>query len=80
MTKKNANYFNTHFSNAHKLTNNLKKQGKTFKRNSKMPTNNNVKEMFYSNFSEEELKEAIRNTKVKKQPDHKKFFLNLFTT
>jgi len=30
--------------------------------------NNNFKEIFDSNFSEEELKEAILNTKVKKQP------------
>jgi len=30
--------------------------------------NNNFKEIFHSNFSEDELKEAIRNTKVKKQP------------
>jgi len=31
-----------------------------------MPTNNNFKENFNANFSEEELKEAICNTKVKK--------------
>jgi len=98
MTKKIANCFNAHFSNAHKLTNNLnplnaklnpichllalfeahhilhvsrirvKKQGKNFKRNSKTPTNNNFKEIFHTNFSVEELKEAISNTKVKKQP------------
>jgi hypothetical protein len=30
--------------------------------------NNNFKKIFYMNFSEEELKEAICNTKVKKQP------------
>ena len=66
--KKIANCFKAHFSNAHKLTNNLKKQGKTFKRNIKMSTNSNFKEFFYTNFSEEELKEAIHNTKVKKQP------------
>ena len=64
--KKIANCFNAHFSNANKLTNNLKKQGKTFKRNTKMSTNNNFKEIFYMNFSEEELKEKIRNTKVKR--------------
>jgi hypothetical protein len=28
MTKKIANYFNAHFTNAHKLANNLKKQEK----------------------------------------------------
>ena len=33
-----------------------------------MSTNNNFKEIFYTNFSEEELKGGIRNTKVKKQP------------
>jgi hypothetical protein len=63
-----SNCFNAYFSNAHQLTNNLKKQRKTFNRNPKTPTNNNFKEIFYTNFSEEELKEAIRNTKVKKQP------------
>ena len=31
-----------------------------------MSTNNNFKEIFYTNFSEEELKGGIRNTKVKK--------------
>jgi hypothetical protein len=66
--KKIANCFNAYFSNAHKLTNKLKKQGKTTKINSKTPTNNSFKEIFYANFSEEELKEAIRNTKTKKQP------------
>ena len=66
--KKIANCFNGHISNADKLTNNLKKRGKTFNRNSKTPMNNNFKEIFHSNFSEEELKEAICNTKVKKQP------------
>ena len=66
--KKIANCFNVHFSNAHKLTNNFKKQGKNFKRNSKTPMNNNFKGIFYSNFPEEELKEAIHNIKVKKQP------------
>ena len=65
--KKIANCFNVYFSNTHKLKNHLKKQGKTIKTNSEMPTNNNFKELFYFNFSEE-LKEAIRNTKVKKQP------------
>ena len=111
MTKKIANCFNAHFSNAHKLTNNLnplnaklnpichllalfeahhilhvsrirvKKQGKNFKRNSKTPTNNNFKEIFHTNFSEEELKEAICNTKVKKNSlDQTTFSLNLFTT
>jgi len=63
--KKIANYFNTYFSNAHKLTNNFKKQEKTFKRNLRTPTNNTFKEILYTNFSEEELKEAIRNTKAK---------------
>ena len=47
-------------------TNTLKKQRKTFKRNTTIPTNSNFKEIFYTNFSEE-LKEAIRNTKVKKK-------------
>jgi len=72
MIKTIANCFNVH-----KLTNNLKKnKKKTFKRNSKTPLNNNFKEIFYSNFSEEELKEAIRNTKVKKkQPGPDNIFL-----
>jgi hypothetical protein len=48
-------------------TNNLKKQGKNFTRNSKTHTNKNFKEIFHTNFSEE-LKEAIRNTELKKQP------------
>jgi len=67
-TKKIANCFNAYYSKAHKLTNNLKKQQKMTKRNPKTLTNNSFKEIFYANFSEEELKEAIRNTKTKKQP------------
>jgi len=63
-----ANCLNAYFTNAHKLANNLKKQEKYFKRRTKIPTNSNFKEIFNSNFSEEELKEAIRNTKKKKQP------------
>jgi len=66
--KKIANCFNAYFSNAHKLTNNLKKQGKMTKRNPKTLTNNSFKEIFYAKFSEEEMKEAICNTKTKKQP------------
>jgi hypothetical protein len=77
--KKIANYFNTYFSNAHKLTKDFKKQEKTFKRNVRTPTNNTFKEIFYTNFSEEELKEAIRNTKAKSSPDQTTFFQNLFT-
>jgi hypothetical protein len=42
--------------------------------------NNNLKEIFYTNFSEEEMKEAIRNTKVKKQPRPDNISLNLSTT
>jgi len=45
-----------------------------------MPMNNNFKGIFYSNFAEEELKEAIRNTKVKKTAPTRQCFLNLFTT
>jgi hypothetical protein len=66
--KKIANCFNAHFTNAHRLTNNLKKQEKYFKRHTKILTNSHFKEIFNSNFSEEELKEAIHNTKKKKQP------------
>ena len=33
-----------------------------------MSKNSNFKEIFYTNFPEEEQKEAIRNTKAKKQP------------
>ena len=66
--KKIANRFNAYFTNAHKLANNLKKQEKYLKRHTKIHTNRNFKEIFNTNFSEEELKEAIRNTKQKKQP------------
>jgi hypothetical protein len=59
MTKKIPNCFSAYFSSAYQLTNNLKRQGKTFTRNSKTPMSNNFKEIFYTNFSEEELKEAI---------------------
>jgi hypothetical protein len=72
--KKITNFFNAYFSNAHKLINNLKKQGKMTKINSKTPTNNFFKEIFYANFSEEELKEAIYNTKTKKQPGPENIF------
>jgi len=44
--KKIANCFNAYYSNAHKLTNNLKKQEKTTKRNPKTLTNNSFKEIF----------------------------------
>ena len=66
--KKIANRFNAYFTKAHKLANNLKKQEKYLKRHTKIHTNRNFKEIFNTNFSEEELKEAIRNTKQKKQP------------
>ena len=78
--KKIANCFNVYFTNAHNLANNLKKQEKYFKRRTKIPKNSNFKETFNSNFSEEELKKAIRNTKKKKQPGPDNISLNLSTT
>jgi hypothetical protein len=63
-----------YFTNAHRLTNNLKKQEKYFKRHTKTLTNSHFKEIFDSNFSEEELKQAIRNTKKKKQPGPNNIF------
>jgi hypothetical protein len=37
----------------HQLTNDCKKQGKNFTRNSKTPTTKNFKEIFHTNFSKE---------------------------
>ena len=69
-----ANHFNSFFTTSHKLSNTCKKEEKKLKKQKVPDRATTSEELFYKDFSSEELKEAIKLTKIKRQPGPDEIF------